>query len=276
MKFLNRLSAQAAFIVTLILALTCLVFWLCSSSSYNWAGLWLNLSAGFFVSLCTIFFIDRLIKQQKAQEELPLRLAMYRDVQVFASRFFSLWEKMYIQSVTQRMALTVEQLFSNEVIEQIYESLDLEGKPSSGASRDWFSYIDNSVKDLIERGNHILDRYAFIAEPRLFYVIHHLINDSPFIGILSSLVMLHTFSLSEKYNRLPTLHCYNLIPDNKDYEAARSLFSWCKAQYDCLIDTDNTIREAANIVKVTDELPTSIMTKEKKARFSIDFPIRRY
>ena len=201
---------------------------------------------------------------------------MYRDVQIFASRFFSLWEKMYIQSITQRIPLTVERLFSSEVIEHIYNSLDLEGKPSSGSSQDWFSYIDNSVKDLIERGNHILDRYAFIAEPRLFHIIHHLINDSPFIGILSSLVMLHTVSVSENYKRLPTLRCYNLIPENKDYEFARGLFSWCKVQYDCLITSDDTIREAANIVTITDAPPTSIMTQDKKARFSIDYPIRRF
>ena len=169
---------------TPVFTLISFILWYISTPDHGLSDLWLNLLAGFIAALCTSLGIDQILRKQKEADERPLRLALYRDVQLFASRMIFLWKEMYAQSNEDRESIAIDKLFSEEIISKIYIQLDLEGRPNVIPEQDWFTYINSVAADLVQRGNRILDRYVFIIEPELVFAIHHLITDSPFVSKL--------------------------------------------------------------------------------------------
>ena len=151
-------KANCALVITTIFAVIMFSLWLISTNEHKFSDLWLNLLAGFISSIITIAVIDNIVKKQKERDEKPFRLALYRDIQLLASRFINLWQEMYIQSNVDRTNIPITELFETEKIDSIYKTLDLEGYPNVIPKQDWFTYIDETSKDLINRGNRILDR----------------------------------------------------------------------------------------------------------------------
>jgi hypothetical protein len=238
--------------------------WLYFAEEILLEDLWVNLLAGFIASICTITVIDNILKKQIEKDNLPLKLAMYRDVQLFVSRLISLWQEMYVQSVVLEKKLLISELFTSENINKIYTQLDLEGFPNVTPRQNWFNYIDNAQRDLCERGNKILDRYIKFNEPELMQAIHHTINDSAFIG---SLEVVNRIRISDElYNipRCPILEFHIPPPSNTDFEMINCLFEWCRFQYKILsIDYKVYAIEEAVVVINPNTSPNSVMTQEK-------------
>lgn len=267
-------KVNCALVVTTILAITMFVLWQISTDTHNYSDLWLNLLAGFITSIITITVIDNIIKKQQEKKEKPFRIALYRDIQFFSSKLISFWQEMYVQSNVNRDNISVNELFTAEQIGSIYVNLDLEGNPNIIPKQDWFTYIDEASSDLIERGNRILDRYVSVAEPELFQAIHHLVNDSPFIGVLWTAKRIRLVDISNKIPRHPLLQSYVIAPTDKDYSAIKTLLTWCQEEYNKVNDTDTAYQIADKITIINPDIPpSSVMTEEKMRKFSQDFEI---
>lgn len=263
-----------ALFVTVIFALVSFLLWIFSTDELDFSDLWLNLLAGFVASICTISVIDNILKRQKEKDELPFRIALYRDAQLFASKLISLWQEMYTQSQDDRSDIRVEELFSEEIIEKIFCSLDLEGHPNTIPKQDWFSYIEFNRAELVSRGNQILDRYVTIAEPELFYAIHHLVNDSTFVGLLQYVKQTRTVDVRNRIPRHPLLLSYTMKPRAKDYEAIGALFTWCRTEYKKIKGKGKVYQIAERVVVVNpNSPPSSIMTQEKILRISREYDV---
>ena len=228
----NWIAQNKPLLITISFAIASFVFWLIFSNELNWGDLFLNLLAGFIASILTIAVIDHILKREQEQSELPLKLALYRDVQLFTSRIIGLWKEMYVQSIEQRSIISIDELFSKETMEAIYDNLDLEGRPSIIPEQDWFTYINCNYKEIQNCGEKILDRYISVASPIILQSIHHLISDSAFAGLGLKIVnQIRDVDVRNGIPRVPLLRCYSFPPSERDYEEIYILFKWCNESY---------------------------------------------
>ena len=266
----NWCKNNVAPLITALFAIASFLLWFFSTESRELSDLWLNLLAGFISSLLTIAVIDRMIKSQKTKNERPIRLAMYRDIQLFTSRFIDLWQEMYVQSVENRSAISINQLFEIDNINSIRDNLNLEGFPNIAPPQNWFVYIDSCRRDLVERGEKIINSYVSIADPEVIQSIHYLINDSFLIGNLRILQNIHSYDIANHIPRPTLLSCYMPAPSECDIKMISQLFDWCRTQYDKLHSTKK--QDLIDIYPITTQvyiinpstLPTSIMKEETK------------
>lgn len=226
-----------ALIVTFLLAILFGWLWFIAPEGNRYAELWLNLSAGFIASFITITVIDRILKNQKETNERPLRQAMYRDIQLFTSRFVLLWQEMYLHSVTERANMKVEELFEPSTIEIIRNSLDLSCMANTYPKQNWFSYIENARKDLENKGQKILSKYTNIAEPEALQAIHYLITDSAYLARLSIIEQMRMINEREHLLSITLLGNYTMNPKDIDLLMVSQLFEWCRSQYEKLHET---------------------------------------
>lgn len=250
--------------ITAVFALISFILWYISTPDHGLSDLWLNLLAGFIAALCTSLGIDQILRKQKEADERPLRLALYRDVQLFASRMIFLWKEMYAQSNEDRESIAIDKLFSEEIISKIYIQLDLEGRPNVIPEQDWFTYINSVAADLVQRGNRILDRYVFIIEPELVFAIHHLITDSPFVSKLLNIRDIRARDAEKRFPRHPLLRRYTPQPRENDYKAMHDLFTWCRTNYEKLAQGERLPKIVESVIIINPNIPpSSIMTREK-------------
>ncbi|MBE6738134.1 MAG: hypothetical protein E7566_05750 [Ruminococcaceae bacterium] len=269
---LNWCKTNIALLITIALAIVSFILWFFVSDQHDFADLWLNLLSGFISSMITIAVIDRILKKQKDKNEIPLRKAMYRDIQLFTSRFINLWEEMYVQSTESRSEIAVDDLFSFETINSIRNNLDLEGNPNIDPPQNWFAYINSCRNDLVKRGEKIITSYVNFADPDIIQSIHYLINDSFLIGNLSTLQTLHVYDLANHIPRPTLLTSYTPepTPSESDTEMVSQLLSWCRSQYENL--HDDTKQTTIDIYPIPSKIciinptkpPSSIMTEERK------------
>lgn len=269
---LNWFKRNIALLITALFAVVSFVLWFLASEQHDFADLWLNLLSGFISSMITIAVIDRILKKQKDKNEIPLGKAMYRDIQLFTSRFVNLWEEMYVQSTESRSEISVDDLFSFETINSIRNNLDLEGKPNIDPPQNWFTYINSCRNDLVTRGEKIIASYVNFADPDIIQSIHYLINDSFLMGNLSTLQTLHVYDLANHIPRPTLLTSYTPepTPSESDTEMVSQLFSWCRSQYENL--HDDTKQTTIDIYPIPSKIciinptkpPSSIMTEEKR------------
>lgn len=217
--------------IYLIPIVSCSALYYFSADEIVLSDLWLNLLSGFIASLCTLFFIDRALQKQKEKEELPLRVARYRDIQLFTSRLIMLWMKMFQFTSQYQKEISIDTLFSKDIIKEIYENLNIQEEAPVSPKQSWNTYINSVKNDLIHRGNHILDRYVSIMPPELFGAIHHLTNESPFIDRLQIISELERAGI---IMRAPLLKHYIQFPGSRDYESIHILFQWCESEYEKL------------------------------------------
>lgn len=263
-KFTKWIAQNIALSFTLFFAAITLILWLGSMGKINFSDLWLNLFAGFVASICTIAVIDSALKKQKEKEDLPLKLALYRDVQLFTSRVISLWQEMYVQCNTNRKNILIDDLFSKQEIEAIYENLDLEGSPDVIPQQNWFTFIDNEVNSFIQQGNDIINRYVSFAEPELLQALHHLVNDSSLVAYLVLVKKIRSADVNENIPRPPVLKCYTIMPTERDYCSIKIIFKWCRNNYENLKD-EGFVYELANAISIINKNvpPSSVMSAEQ-------------
>lgn len=253
---------------TLLFALITLVLWLFSVDEINFSDLWLNLLAGFVATICTITIIDSTLKKQKEKEELPIRLALYRDVQLLTSRVINLWQEMYTQCNPSRNNILIDDLFVKEEIEFIFANLDLEGFPNVIPQRNWFGYIDENAKDFEKRGNLILDRYVSLAEPELLEAIHYMVNNSALCARLSLIQGVKRTDMYDGIPRVPLLQIYMSKPKERDYDNFKRIIKWCRDNYEKLSDYGTVGNISERVVIMNPHVPPeSSMTEEKLGKY---------
>lgn len=229
----SKFYQSSFFIVFIYLSaiIICLILYYIFQYETVLSNLWLNLLADFVFSLCTLLLIERTLQNQKEKNELPLRIARYRDIQLFTSRLITLWMRMFQFTSQWEKEISIDTLFTKDIINEIYERLNMQEEAPVLPKQNWNTHIYNYVNDLIYRGNHILDRYVSIMPPELFGAIHHLTNDSPFIERLQNINELERTGISM---RVPLLKHYIPLPSSRDYESIHILFQWCESEYEKL------------------------------------------
>lgn len=259
-------------LITVLFGVGSGICWLITSDELKVSDLCLNLLAGFISSGITIGVIDRIICKQQETRSVPLRKALYRDVQLFASRLIGLWREIYTQStkIEDRKDLTAEELFNVENVIRMSGDLDLGGFPNVIPKQNWFTYIENERKDLVARGEKILETYINIAEPEIIQAIHFIINDSTYLAHLSHVSLIHSTDIIDKIPRPTLLAWHIMMPREMDYTMIKQLFSWCRNQFATLHDKENC--DGIDIYPLSEEIklincksdPTSLMSAEKK------------
>ncbi len=233
-KILTGCKQNTPLLITVLFALLAGIGWLLTADTLKISDLCLNLLAGFISSGITIGVIERIIHKQKESKDIPLQKAMYRDVQLFASRLIGFWQEVYVQSTEIRTNITIEELFDPENVITMSVKLNLNGYPNISPKQNWFVYIENQSKDLIQRGEKILETYMSLAEPEIIQAIHFLINDSSYIAYLSSVNAVYKTDRASNIPRPPLLVCYHMQPRESDYVMVEQLFSWCRNKFDTL------------------------------------------
>lgn len=257
-------------LITALFAIASAICWLFTAESLKISDLCLNLLAGFISSGITIGVIDRIISKQQESKEAPLKKALYRDVQLFTSRLISLWQEIYTQSTDNRTNITIEELFDPQNMLTMCADLDLSCYPNISPKQNWFTYIEYCRKDLVHRGEKILETYMGIAEPEIIQAIHYLINDSSYIAHLSHVNLIHTDDIINKVPRPTLLGWHMIVPQEKDYVMIKQLLSWCRTQFANLHSKD--YQDIIDIYPIAERItlinpslaPTSIMSAEKK------------
>lgn len=271
-KILRGCKRNLSLIITLLFALLAGIGWLLTADTLKISDLCLNLLAGFISSGITIGVIDRIIRKQKESKDIPLQKALYRDVQLFAARLIGLWQEIYVQSTETRTEITIEDLFDPENIITISSNLDLNGYPNVSPKQNWFAYIENQRKDLVERGEKILETYMSFAEPEIIQAIHFLINDSSYIAHLSFVNMVHTTDRLNKIPRPSLLAWHYMPPREPDYVMVKQLTSWCRRKFDVLHSKE--YKDKIDIYPIAERItiinpnsaPTSIMSEDDKIK----------
>lgn len=267
-KLLTILKNNVASIITAVLAAVFMILWMISNKENSISDLWLNLSSGFISSFITIVIVDRIIRKQKKQKELPLRKSMYRDIQLFTSRYVYLWKEMYEQCSMDRSEISVEDLFSEDKLEVIRNNLNLKKYPNVEPKQNWFMHIINQEKDLITRGEKILANYHNMLDPEIVHAIHYLVNDSALLGRLSLIERIYASDLNNKIPRPPLLCAYMVPVSKDDIKMTVRLIKWCRDQYsqfnreDCL-----NIYPVPTTFAFSSSAPSSIMTEQDKKRY---------
>lgn len=271
-KVKTWIKSNKPLLITALFALISGVCWLLTADTLKLSDLCLNLLAGFISSGITIGVIDRIIHRQQESKDIPLKKALYRDVQLFTARLINFWEEMYVQSTADRSRITIEELFAPANVTKIGGNLDLEGFPNIIPKQNWFAYIESQRKDLVELGEKILRTYINIAEPELFQSIHYLLNDSAYIGHLRWINATRAVDRSNGIPRPTLLSWYTLMPQESDYLMVKQLFTWCRTQFKSLCKVEK--EETVGVYPIADRItlinpntaPTSIMSAEQKTK----------
>lgn len=261
-------------LITVVFAILALCGWLIFSDNLNFGDLFLNLLAGFIASILTISIIDHILKHEHEKDTLPLKLSLYRDVQLFASKTIGLWQEMYVQSIENRSEISMEELFSRDTMNAIYDHLDLEGKPNIIPEQDWFLYIDTNLSEIQKCGEKILDRYISVASPELLQSIHYLISDSVFAGIGLKLInQVRTLDVRNNIPRLPILRTYTVFPRERDFGEIDNLLKWCNENYNVLSGKSSTVFQVPQRVIIINPQshPSSIVSTEKIERLTVKY-----
>ena len=266
MRIKSILSKNKPLIITVGFACLSLVLWIVTATEVRIADFFLNLFACFTASAITVGIVDRISRRREEEQLVPIRQAIYRDIQLFCVRVIYLWQEMYIQSQEDRSEITVEQLFSSEIISKIYSSLDLEGEPSILPKRTWFMYIDECSGEMKVMSESILDRYSFFLPPVLMQAIHYTLTDCVFthgrLKVVSSLL-----AMDKRYNipRPPTLISYLGSPQEKDFEAVHQLLNWCQQEYAYLSSKGAIVYPlVSNVTILNPHIPPSSIIDEGK------------
>ena len=273
----NYIFCNKPLLITVAFAIGAFIGWVKCSEHLNLGDLFLNLLAGFIASILTILIIDHILKREHEKNTLPLKLSLYRDVQLLSSRIIRLWEEMYVQSIEHRSGIAVEELFSENTMKEIYDCLDLEGKPNITPAQDWFLYIDNHLSEIQKCGEKILDRYINVASPELLQSIHHLISDSAIAGMgLEIMNRVRALDIRDSFPRLPMLRAYALFPNERDFAEIDNLIKWCNENFDELSGKSSTVYQVTQKVTIINPHvpPSSIISREKIEKYAMDYEKR--
>lgn len=265
------IKQNSPWLITALCTLVSLVLWLVFQNYPNITSLFINLTAGFFVSTFTICIIDRILKKQHERDIKPLQQALYRDVMQFRYEIVNLWGEMYLQSIENRESIPIDQLFTKSVMHDILCHLDLEGNPNIIPIRDWFQQTKIVYDELQSKGDKILERYNIIAPPEILQTIHYLINNSVFAGKpLEYISNLRQVDIRNHIPRTPVLSSYLPEPFELDLSEIHNLLLWCKEYGNKLNAKKNNTIEKVSIINPNIP-PSSIISADKIEKYSLAY-----
>jgi hypothetical protein len=224
------LQKKLLYISLALFAVVALYLWNPIAKSESISDFGLNAFTELIGIIVTVLIVDRIIKRQNEVTLLPVKVSMYRDIQLLLSRLVSFWGDIYYLSVPEGEHLSVEQLFSEECFDKILMYLSLDKEPNVYPKTKWWNWIPVQGKDFRQRGEEILERYSTFLEPEIFRLIHLLVKDSYFISGMAKIEDLRNYDISNGVPRPHNLGAYYFI-ENEALGAVIELYRWCEKNY---------------------------------------------
>lgn len=188
-----------------------------------WENFFLNFSTELLGIIITVVIIERLLAHQRYIEQLPIKKAMYRDIQLLMSNLISLWESAYRASVKEKDPNSIEELFSQETFSKIGSSLDLTKNANTAPPSNWLYYIATHKKFFYRHANSILDRYMIYLEPQLCNDFSDFINN--FLFKMELIPIFYRYKLDN--GPVQTYLGAYFQPKDEDLKPILNICQWC-------------------------------------------------
>ena len=225
--FVRMLLRNIGLWISLILAVCFFSLGCCFSDDGNFSDLYINLAASFFAALLTIVLIEGVKEKLKDKQDLPIRTVAYREVQIFFMKLATFWMMMYYYSHPKhKNGLQIEDVFNLSALNDVRAKLNIQLPGPTTDKRLWFSYINQEHDSLIAAGNKILDRYAHILPPDLYFSIFHTTSEGGLLEYLSGLKIVRG-----KIKAITVLGNFCPPIQQKDLDHFYNIQRWCKQEY---------------------------------------------
>ncbi len=222
--------------------------------------------------------LNAITVKAEGKKRLPHRLAAYEDVRLLSNRLVSYWQDIYLQSVPGEFPATIDRLLSQESLNKMGISLDLDAKPNVTPPRTWWQWLPQQLADMNTLAEKILERHIQVLDPVAYSHIHSILSD----GMLSPMKanIINTIKQSDQATKFPrptNLGSY-LIDDEESLKPILELDKWCKKEYKILQQTNETsIKKPFEIheIKIPTSKPKSCISQEKlQSQLSIQVEFR--
>lgn len=171
--------------------------------SENLSSLGANLVAGFIGSAATVYGIDLLIKHRDERNLLPVRASSYEDVRIMTHWALDLWRTAYVASVGDSDPKSWRELLSQEYIEKIFLSLDVQKNANTLPPVNWMVYLTQNLEKINKHAEKILERHSSHLDPNVYRSVYSIVyNKYDYMNLIQ------IYDKSEGCPRPNNLWCY--------------------------------------------------------------------
>jgi len=196
----------------------------------------------------TIFILNVLIILRIDYENIPLKLAEYKDVSKFIFEYLNFWVDIYKIGFPNDKISKFSDLFSQDAMSKILLKLDFNSDVNDFPLNVLYpqkihELFIEKIRNIENRGNILLNRYSNSFEPNVFNSIHQL-TDSNWHQHLFKMSWLFSNANPQKglINNLSSELFVKINIKEEDIEAVKSLYNWCCSQFEILKEHDNSIK----------------------------------
>lgn len=207
-----------------------------------------NLSLAYIASY--LFYIVQVYLPEKHQEDknIPLRAAVQREVQFFATWIVGLCIAYYDYAISKgtmdKIEKNVDSIFDEEKMMKILNVINLSDSSTKVLNNDtpesWKRYIKRELDKIIMRGEKIVAYRAAELPPDIYYAVSYLTTESSMVCALNRVMSIYN-SNTNLFTGM--LFVGDLIPkdmktDKKDIsmdmESIKKLIQWVNSECDYL------------------------------------------
>lgn len=194
------------------------------------SDLGLNLFSELISITITIIVIERLIHKIKENDNLPLQIAMYNEVNRFTSAQIRLLQDLFQKSIIDDEPDNLDQLLNSETAKRMWHCINMESTPLVLPKTDMWTYLSSEVTNFNKAGNEILNRYSGHLDPKVHLLIHDLTN-SVLMMVLRTALSIRSHDVKQQIPRPTVLTSYSIDPPQKYFDDLLSLHNWCSEFY---------------------------------------------
>jgi hypothetical protein len=136
------------YFILIVLALFFVIIWRLDNNPGSLSDFGLNAFTELLGIIITIAIVENIIKKQNEKAILPIKAAIYRDIQLFASRIIGFWYDVHFESVPEDDPKNIEELFSANTFEKMLNYLSLDGEPKVYPKTNWWQLFASQGKDI--------------------------------------------------------------------------------------------------------------------------------
>lgn len=253
------------YIIIIILDIISAILWLKGPTLLKEVGL--HAFVELLMMLVTLGIVENLIRKKKARDMMPIKAAIYRDIQLFMSRILGFWSSVYFLAVPDEDPTAIDNLFSEDCFSNMLRYLNLDACPNVTPTTDWWNWFQMQGTEIQSRGSKILDRYYSYLEPDVFRHIHLLVEGGFFVSSMQNILNMQNCDIRNGIPRPHYLAAYYPMPDQETFNAIIALYNWCDKSYDELVNDGFTVyRLNMNSNGNKLNLPPSMITEEEFLR----------
>lgn len=230
------------YLVLLILILMAFLLWKLNGPSGNIGDFGLNLFTELIGIFITVALVEKIISKQKSKEMIPVKAAVYREIQVLMSRIIGFWAEVYDCSVPGDNPQNVRDLLNAECFQKMRINLNMDSNANVYPETTWWNWFESNGKEFQDRCNAILNRYFIYLEPNLYKELHYLLNDSFLFDSMRNTVISRRLNEREGIPKPKVLEYY-LYMQESTYKTLLNIYNWCEETYRELTDLNYEVHK---------------------------------